>query len=97
MKTPGPGIRGTAMLCVMFVLSACGLQRVADTASSAAPEELAPPDLPAAMTLMQPQEAYTDLAELRHFSAYNAFHAMKSSGSSGSAASDAPAACFGNQ
>ena len=72
MKTPGLGIRGTAMLCIMLVLSACGLQRVGDAASPASPEELAPPDLPAAMTLMQPHEAYTDLAELRHFSAYNA-------------------------
>ena len=98
MKIPCPGIRAVATLCVMLVLCACSAKRIAEDvphASADAPVS----DLPAAMSLMQPQAMYADLAELRHYSAYNAFHATQSSGSSGNAASNAPApaACFGNQ
>jgi hypothetical protein len=98
MKTLGPGIRCAAMLCVMLAVNACGLKHVADNAQFASSDVSAAPDLPAAMSLMQPPAAFADLAELRHYSAYNAFHSTTSSGGSAvNAAPAAPAACFGNQ
>ena len=97
MNTPCPGIRA-AMLCVVLVLSACSARRVAEEMPNASAEGQATPDLPAAMSLMQPHAIYTDLTELRHYSAYNAFHSTMSSGSS-NAASNPPAGAswFGNQ
>lgn len=96
-----PCIRTAAMLCIAFMLNACGVNRVADDVFYAPAEQAPSPDLPAAMSLMQSQGTYADLAELRHYSAYNAFHsAMSSSGTSGGnavSATPAPAACFGNQ
>lgn len=99
MKTPSRRIRGTLMLCVTLLLSACSAKRVAEeTPYPYAPgESPAAPDLPAAMSLMQPHATYANLAELRHYSAYNAFHSTMSSGSSGNAGANAPASCFGNQ
>lgn len=88
------------MLGIAFALSACSAERAVVAAHGIPATEPMAPDLPAAMSLMQPQGVYANLAEQRHYSAYNAFYAMQgtSSGSSGSAGVPAPsAACFGNQ
>jgi hypothetical protein len=98
MKLPCLDIGAGALLGIALALGACSVDRAIDAHGIAAAEPAAP-DLPAAMSLMQPQAIYANLVELRHYSAYNAFHAIQgTSGSSGSAGAPGQgAACFGNQ
>ena len=105
MKTICFGIWTSVLLTATALLNACSSDRSQQSASGKieAGSNTAAPDLPAAMTFMQPQSNYTDLAELRHYSAYNAFRSAPSasSGGSGNAEETSTAtdtqSCFGNQ
>lgn len=99
------GIWTGVLLTATALLNACSTDRPQQNTSDKAEarSEVAATDLPAAIAFMQPQTTYTDLAELRHYSAYNAFRSLSnaSSGGSGNAEEALTATreqfCFGKQ
>lgn len=99
------GIWTSALLTATALLNGCSTDRLQQNTSGKveARSDVAATDLPAGIAFMQPQTTYTDLAELRHYSAYNAFRALSnaSSGGSGNAEETSNAAkeqsCFGKQ
>lgn len=99
------GIWTSVLLTATALLNACSTDRPQQNASGRAEagSDLAATDLPAGIAFMQPQTTYTDLAELRHYSAYNAFRALSntSSGSSGNTEETSTVtkeqSCFGKQ
>ena len=105
MKMIGFGIGASMLLATTALLNACSTdcfqQKVSGRTESSS--DAPAPDLPAAISIMQSQTIYTDLVELRHYSAYNAFRALLNPSSSGSGSAEETSAttgnnsCFGNQ